>query len=667
MKPQTSRSRLGLNRIKLLVQNLLKQAVAHFESESFATAEEFLRTTLKYYGQNSEVLVDVSAVNISLAYVCSKQNKWDDVEIILIPGQGIGARDEILKLDLLAILHNHRANYETGIEWCEQAIEAKSIKYGDAGLPVHYSMFLVAKLYESNGEGIEAQGWRGCIPDTVQPPRNDAELFAVLIAPSLEHIAVLPERLLRAQDVWDMDRPAPSPPPKPPTLRSDNSAASTAKKLSREEHGAVPSGVEAMGNNNAFSKGKEKNTSHTINTRTNLVVEDKDAVDESPARWKASLRAAERANGQFVQDQSQKPLQREQNLRQQAIVEDRAARKAAKKALNADRNERPAKLALQQRQTVDLPSHQKANLTNLLANTARKQVLKQHRGGVTCIALSLDGTEVASGSKDSTIITWSFITGKVKRKYTGHNEKILSVAYSPDRTFVASSSWDETVRLWTAGYRPSLALISSDRKLVSGHRGRVTQVMFSRDGKLLGACLESGSVVILWNVETGAIVRTINQSSAESFTFSPDNNELAVASFGGTIRFWDLETGCEAPRKAEVSENMNSITFSPNGRLLACALKDDWSVKLVDTISCEVKHTFNGHKDWVRSVAFFPDGKVLASASDDYKIKLWDADTLSGLGTLEGHENHVTGLAISRDGQFIVSGSEDGTVRVWHL
>jgi len=75
---------------------------------------------------------------------------------------------------------------------------------------------------------------------------------------------------------------------------------------------------------------------------------------------------------------------------------------------------------------------------------------------------------------------------------------------------------------------------------------------------------------------------------------------------------------------------------------------------------------FKGHTGLVFSVAFSPDGKVLATASFDNTIKLWDFATGKELQTLKGHTSSVYGVAFSPDGTLLASGSQDKTIRLWN-
>ncbi|KAM0146699.1 hypothetical protein ACHAPG_010991 [Botrytis cinerea] len=114
------------------------------------------------------------------------------------------------------------------------------------------------------------------------------------------------------------------------------------------------------------------------------------------------------------------------------------------------------------------------------------------------------------------------------------------------------------------------------------------------------------------------------------------------------------------------SHSVTSVAFSPDGKVVASGSHDE-TVRLWDVATGESLQTLEGHSESVRSVAFSPDGKVVASGSNDKTIRLWDVATGESLQTLEGHSESVRSVAFSPDGKVVASGSNDKTVRLWDV
>jgi len=162
------------------------------------------------------------------------------------------------------------------------------------------------------------------------------------------------------------------------------------------------------------------------------------------------------------------------------------------------------------------------------------------------------------------------------------------------------------------------------------------------------------------------VVQTGFHYFVQSIGFSPDGRMIASAGIDTRVAtVWDVATGREVRTLAGHSGWVTSVAFSPDGRTLATGSSDK-TIKLWDIASGWQLGTLAGHADRVSSVAFSPDGKTLASASIDRTVRIWDVASLRELRALAGHADRVNSVAFSPDGKTLASGSNDQTVKVWN-
>jgi len=364
------------------------------------------------------------------------------------------------------------------------------------------------------------------------------------------------------------------------------------------------------------------------------------------------------------------------------------------------------------------------NATELLSD-----LRTSHKGLVKTIAFNQDGSLLASGSFDTTIILWDVSDrnnpSTIGTPLYGHTSFVNSLVFSSDGKTLASAGDDQNIIFWDVSLPAKVSQIGDPTEM---HTAPVNSISFSSDGKRFASASDDNTAILWeWDSVSHTVLKPIvlkgHAGYVRSVAFNADGSVLASAGFDNKVILWNTVTGIPQgvplsahtrvinavafgiektegatvqpylitggddrvvikwnlstrPRQA-LSQPIGNIALPKN--LGVTAMRGNFEASVSDQqIQLGGRdEPLQGHTGAINSLSFSGaiDGKILlASASDDLTVILWDVTDVTTADVflkLEGFENPVI-AAYFEGGQLVTvekgkNGEANGRAIRWNV
>lgn len=288
-------------------------------------------------------------------------------------------------------------------------------------------------------------------------------------------------------------------------------------------------------------------------------------------------------------------------------------------------------------------------------------ILRGHRGSVRCLSYSPEGRYLATGSEDKTVRLWDLAAGGASAATLKHSAGVEALAFVPESQILLTGSSDGTLSVWDLESRRRIA------SLVEHNEGfrHIVPISDIGEGEMLLTSGWDRRILLRYFPtlqEAGAV---LDVPACTALSWESGRRTLALGDEAGNCVLYALDTRMIRHQFGSLIP-LCSLAWSPDGRMLASGHAEG-TVRLYPMPVGKGFSRLQGHTWTVYALAFTPDSRTLLSGSADGTVRLWDVAAERERHGYCWHKSWVTCVAVAPDGMTAAAGSADRTVVVWDL
>lgn len=313
-------------------------------------------------------------------------------------------------------------------------------------------------------------------------------------------------------------------------------------------------------------------------------------------------------------------------------------------------------------------AEEKAKQAEMTLEVEKKAATESEKP-LRAVAISADGTTIATAGDDQMIHTWDVETGAAVDRYVGQGAISTALAYLPNNLLISAAA-NKSVVVWVAAAEWKLERAIGNPDKADLLADRVTALDFSPDGKILasggGEPSRSGEIKF-WNVESGSLVSALKDPHSDTvfgLEFSPDGSQIASGAADRFVKVHQVADGKFVRAFEGHTHHVLGVAWRADGRVLA-SCGADMAIKVWDTRTGDQQRTIQGFGKEVTAVRFVADSDNVVASSGDKTVQLKNSANGGNVANFGGSVDYMYSAAATGDGKYIVGGGQDSTVRVW--